>query len=180
MNKFTETELAYLAGFFDGEGCINISRSVKKTKPHHSPGYSLQVVISQNDHDLLAEWQAKMNLGSIQCRDMSEVGYGITYAWHITAKQAMGFLRTLLPYLRLKKEQAELAISFQENIGRHNQYNMTNDVLENRETIYKRLQEMKGTSGQRGRKGSSDGEIRTIMDINERKRKAFVRIVSSH
>lgn len=111
---------AYTAGIIDGEGCIGIYRQKKKTKREFT--YVL-IVSLWNTNPWLAQW-LKMNYGG------SIVPRGKTWAesfptwkqqwkWAITGNQAVEFLKLVLPYLNLKRPQAELAIAFQTKRREH-------------------------------------------------------------
>lgn len=50
MSMHAETRLAYLAGFFDGEGCVYILRRRGKT----SVGYDLEASFTSSDIEPLA------------------------------------------------------------------------------------------------------------------------------
>ena len=110
--------LAYTAGIIDGEGCILIARGIKmKSKiPYHQ----LQVVVS-NTNLWLCEW-LKMQYGGSITKDRRSLIKGslsknIIHKWFLSSKPAAKFLETILPYLYLKRAQAELAVRFQDNRG---------------------------------------------------------------
>jgi hypothetical protein len=109
------TTLAYMAGFFDGEGCISLI-------PRTSRGnrYRVQISIS-NTNEWIIQWFRFNFGGSVAFEDRREENpnWKDTWRWTITSgRQALRFLQAISPYLILKKPQAELAISFQ---GRHSQ-----------------------------------------------------------
>ncbi len=128
MNALTETEKAYLAGLVDGEGCIHIGKRASKNTP--TPGYTLMLIISQSNGDFLKYWMDRVGLGSLHYQEGPSRGSGIkdkyrvncrrAYAWHIHSAGAGELIKEILPYLILKREQAELAIEFQatQNIHR--------------------------------------------------------------
>ncbi len=95
-------DLSYLAGFFDGEGCISI---LKTTKKDWNPSYFLQAQIGQKYGDTLV-W-VKENFGGnmYTARDQT---------WIVTNYKAYEFIKLIAPYLKYKKPQAELAIKFYE------------------------------------------------------------------
>ena len=67
---------------------------------------------------------------------MQEKGKNKTiYNWYITCYEASDFLKTLLPFLKEKKKQAELAIYFHENKDRM--------CAKTKEKHYKRMMLMK-------------------------------------
>jgi len=107
--RMTELEKAWLAGFFDGDGNIHIYRRKRKNKEGYSVTCHLKIVIGQKDKKIL-EYIHKL------------VGYGIFYQlgsgfWHLefSFKRAERFLREILPYLKVKRLEAQLGIQFQEN-----------------------------------------------------------------
>jgi len=97
----TRQDYSYVAGFFDGEGCIGLYRQKGRNGP------VLSVNLYQNhgyESDLLME-QIHLKWGGTlhQARD----GKGYLYRAH--ALQAYRFLRDIGPRLRIKKRQAEIA-----------------------------------------------------------------------
>lgn len=94
----TETERAYLAGILDGEGCISASK----------PPIHISVQVSNTDLPLL-EWLAENFGGSITLKKQP----GKTaYVWQRKARSTKPLLEAALPYLRVKRKQAVLALNF--------------------------------------------------------------------
>lgn len=89
--------LAYLAGFFDGEGCVY-------------PRNGLQVSASQVDRRPLDMLQALFG-GTIKTPALVE-GRRQMYYWVRYGKPAAVALRALLPWLVVKREQVEWAIEY--------------------------------------------------------------------
>jgi hypothetical protein len=125
MNDTTPTQpfdavtLAYVAGLFDGEGSIVIGCS--KVPPNHpvrkSPNYWLQVGITNTDRELI-EWLHGTFGGHISdnSHSPSRKKQRPCWAWRTMSKDANAFLQAITPYLRTKKEQAVIAINFQEHM----------------------------------------------------------------
>ncbi len=97
----TDTEKAWAAGFFDGEGSINIE------EPRKARGYSLKVSISQNDPRPLVKI-AEIWGGSVKQRRG-----GLHSDWKLVSRSAGEFLMDISSFLVVKSEQATLAIEFQ-------------------------------------------------------------------
>ena len=106
-----EKELIYLAGFFDGEGNIDIFHAVPNDNGRREQ-YGLSVKCGQKDVAALAPLLEFG--GSLYSRSGSFNPTPDSYKqWHIHGKKASSFLEAILPYLRLKKDEAEIAIRFQ-------------------------------------------------------------------
>lgn len=100
---------AYLAGFFDGEGCVGVYlRNQDKSKSHKY--YVLVVSLSQvgdSGRDLLRSIQDEYG-GSVY-KNTSGVWY-----YTLSANKARAFLLDILPFLVIKQTQAALGLSFQD------------------------------------------------------------------
>ncbi|MEO7841614.1 MAG: LAGLIDADG family homing endonuclease [Anaerolineales bacterium] len=146
MYEVTDLDKSYLAGFFDGEGCVSIRKSQgKKVKPR----YDLEVILSQNQRTILHEFQQKTGLGRIYIT--TQIRYGAKHTWRSYTNDAKALLIMILPYLRDKRDQAELALAF---IHRHNQssrpgvgkgrgYHIPQEVWDEREKYYQILRDLK-------------------------------------
>ena len=99
------TDLAYMAGIFDGEGCI----SIFKYDASHSYSYGLDVCIGMANKYMPELFY--LNFGGRLYGYQPKRGKYVWY-WHIHSFEAGDFLETVLSYLRLKRNEAELAIEF--------------------------------------------------------------------
>ncbi len=104
-------ELAYMAGLFDGEGCIHIARIHTKKR---NLTYQLVCKVSMDNLPILEMFERCFG-GSIYCDKKSELHnkYGLLHSWTIWGNNSISFLKQLMPYLRIKKAQTNLAIEFQ-------------------------------------------------------------------
>lgn len=118
--------LSYLAGFFDGEGSINI---LKRLRKNFSPEHTLTVAIGQRDGETL-DWVKDSFGGNIHLvkRDNS-------YFWYCSNKKALDFLKEVLPFLRYKKPQAELAVRFYSERSDKRSKPVPKDEIQRRERI---------------------------------------------
>lgn len=97
----------WLAGFFDGEGCVCI-RKLNKPKGRLTPAYDLLTHITQRNGKILNEIQDFTGYGVISFRLQP------IYRWESRAIDSLKFLKKILPFLKVKKMQARYAIQFQE------------------------------------------------------------------
>ena len=100
------TEIAYIAGFFDGEGCVRIK--------HANQGGNSYYVIAHitNTNKEMLDKVEKLFGGNTRIQEKGRNKK--VYNWYITSSEAVDFLRVLSPFLIEKLEQAKLAIYFHE------------------------------------------------------------------
>ena len=114
-----KTKWSYLAGIFDGEGCINI-----RSKPRKGVDYrngkdvvwnrSLMQLCIANTKLGLMKWLIS-NFGGVYytVRHDSAKNWQDCYIWKPKGRQNMNnFLLGILPYLIVKSEQVKLALEY--------------------------------------------------------------------
>jgi hypothetical protein len=102
-------ETAYAAGFFDGEGYVGIQMRVGTRCA--GPVYQMRVAAYQDDPRPLRAIAERWG-GPVRVRKTPRLRR-IAYRWLATGPTAAGFLRDVLPFLIVKKEQAMVALEFQ-------------------------------------------------------------------
>ena len=151
MNILTEAEKAYLAGFFDGEGCISIGKY--QGKNNRTPVYQLMVVVSQKED--LSELCRLAGVGSVVVNNHRH-GW-VYYSWRMSPHDGAEFLATILPYLRNKAQEAEIAIEYQSRQGHKTStgrgYIVPQHLIDEKERYYQTLRTLKGRSGGMGGRG---------------------------
>lgn len=105
--------LEYIAGFFDGEGSIGIySNSNRRSRG----GYCLRVQVTQNQGDesqlLLDELLERFGGCS---SPMNRSGKRPAWIWQVNGDDGAAFLCSIRPYLRLKAEQADVAVAWHQS-----------------------------------------------------------------
>lgn len=98
------SKIAYIAGFFDGEGCVRLKRS---NQNEHS--YYVIAHITNSNRAILEHVQDLFG-GAIRTQERTP--NKTAHSWCITSAEAVDFLETLSPFLREKLEEARLAIKF--------------------------------------------------------------------
>jgi hypothetical protein len=109
-----ETDLAYYAGIFDGEGCVSIVKKAwtSKITTRHREYYNMECSIGN-----LSEWliySLKMSFGGVVLREDYRGDRPFIWRWKIQGRRAADFLRVILPYTHLKKPQIDVALLFQD------------------------------------------------------------------
>jgi len=106
-SKLSDTDKAYLAGLFDGEGCINATFGTKKwiAKTGKEKIYlfpRIQFVISSKENLLLELVKTIVGFGEVYGEKM--YGYRIT-----ERKQILDIVDALIPFVKLKKKGLQLS-----------------------------------------------------------------------
>lgn len=102
--------LAYLAGMIDGDGYVTITRSSHKGKLYHAPQIGIAGT-RREPHDLAASiWG-----GTVSCYKPKIAGHRPQFQWSRTGAFAAAAIEAIQPYLRVKYEQAELALDLWEH-----------------------------------------------------------------
>ncbi len=137
-------DLSYLAGLFDGEGCIHINKWPNALKNGHK--YGLLTQIKMCDGRLLSDLHKKYggNLRLLK-RSLNNPNHSDILIWRVECGKARLFLKKLLPYMRLKRGQAALGIKFQESIPGHARGSrpLSEEEIEFREQCYLTMRELK-------------------------------------
>lgn len=107
------TELAWAAGFFDGEGCVIVELS-KNDKCRHGYRTVLHAQVSQTSLpclELFLEWFGGKIVTS---RDRTPNGrrWSVQHRWGIKNEGAIDFLKQIRPYLVVKAEQVDVALKY--------------------------------------------------------------------
>jgi hypothetical protein len=103
ITKIESTVLAYIAGFFDGEGTVSIKRT--------DNSFALHCGVWQVDRTPL-DFIALYFGGNVKIR--SKQGNGNDqWVWMVSSIHAADFLKAIEPYLIVKRSQATVAIRFQ-------------------------------------------------------------------
>ena len=107
--NLTEPQKAYLAGMIDGEGHIGIyMRRKNKTQ---NLNLVMFMTIS-NTSDELYNLFAETGVGAIAKRKPRKENYKPLNVWTISPNACRTLLPLVLPYLRIRKQQAVLAIEY--------------------------------------------------------------------
>jgi len=111
MAAISETQRAYLAGFFDGDGCVNITHTSSNCGTDY---YRLQVVLTQKSVEFLELLREQIGgIGSIhvsQTKNPHNDRDCWIANWRIVSYQSERFLRLIEPYVIRKAEQVKIAL----------------------------------------------------------------------
>lgn len=108
VNNITIEDAAYLAGFVDGEGSIILHRSRDRT--------AMRIAITNTNKGVIDWIQTITGVGNIVEKKSKNAKHKDCYIWLCNSQSAEDVLIQILPYLKIKIQQAELAINLQQNL----------------------------------------------------------------
>ena len=124
-------EVAYTAGILDGEGSIQIHR--RKGRRRAPFNYDLRIRFSNTCRELLLSI-GEDHKGSTTKR--RRINRRIDYELTIVGYEAVRLIKDTLPFLRVKKDQAQLALM----LPRASPFRvMSPEMLERQTVIYERM-----------------------------------------
>lgn len=96
-------ELAYIAGLFDGEGCVTFARCRK--------WHYVTSLVTNTDRDILEYLQGLFG-GNISRLSLRKPGWKQGWSWRLTGSEAVEFLAAIQPWLKIKDRQATVAFAW--------------------------------------------------------------------
>lgn len=133
------TVYAYIAGLIDGEGCISIRKTFQNGKDQFKP----MVEVGMTDIEPMKLLQQTFG-GSYWPEIVRGMNLPVT-KWRVTGTHVIPVLEPLLPYLRAKKRQAEVALALAHRIY-HRGTPIPKTETEFRRTLYHALLETRKPS----------------------------------
>ena len=138
-----ETTYAYLAGTIDADGFISVGKKVA-SKPRkdgvRATYYVVKIGLSETSPIVPALLQETFPAwhGSHQPKNPKHKRW---YVWQSTNRKAREPLVRLLPYLRIKQRQAELALALidvmeRQSVGRNTRNPLSKEQIAEREALY--------------------------------------------
>lgn len=147
----TPTELAWAAGFFDGEGCVIIELS-KNDKCKHGYRTVLHAQVTQTSLpclELFLDWFGGKVVAS---RNKTPNGkrWAVQYRWGVKNDHAIDFLKQIHQYTVVKKEQIDVALKYPLKSADGRKYGnlsnpIPNEVMQARLDLRKMLQNIRAS-----------------------------------
>jgi len=133
MTDWTETDLAYLAGFIDGEGSICIFG-------YHGRRHSALRLQAYNTNRDVLDWIALTFGGRVHVVKRRRSSWRQSFAWQISGQHAVPIIEQCMPYFRIKAQQAKLFLEVAATLNqRGNHTAIATDILEYRRTAARRI-----------------------------------------
>ena len=137
IEDLTEIDKAYLAGLVDGEGSILLAR--KSPSKNGRTRYEPRVITTLCTPEPLHYFKEQTNLGFIHTHNAQKYNrrHSPSYQWTILTRQAEAFLKAIYPYLKIKRDQAEVILLFYQLLNHnHGRWNCVSDEESDMQEIY--------------------------------------------
>ncbi len=134
INQLSTEDAIYIAGLFDGEGCITLSKVSRIKERHKTPTFTLRARIRMTDKNIV-NWlhttiggnyyDARNSIGrKLKCPNSKPY-----YEWGVACRNAIDFLIQIYPYLKVKRLQTEIAFKFGETFEYKRGNQLSNDIV---------------------------------------------------
>ncbi len=141
-------ELAWSAGFFDGEGHVGVR--YKKRPGNNHPWFMLSVVVTNTHLGSLERLKNLFGFGTIHKKKLID-GRRQTYVWILSDRQAEMFLLSVQPYSVVKSEHIKAALEYR-LLGQRKPYQLV--PRENYERMKELADTIRKLNGNNHRKSS--------------------------
>lgn len=151
-----QTDLAYIAGIMDADGCFMITKHARKWKGNPiSPCYLPCVKISQVEEEAIKYITNVIGFGSYkldrarirQYKNGTRFGSKPIYDWYIRNRKVLiPFLEGIIPYLKIKKDRAKFLLNYCKTINTkiNGSPGLSDKELNYREDSYIKIRELNG------------------------------------
>ena len=95
----------YLAGLFDGEGCVRLSRGGKNRRYHQ-----LYCRICNTNPEPLKLCQKLFGGSVLPHGKKMRQNHRISWHWYISSRKAESFLKAIQPYVIIKKDEGQVRL----------------------------------------------------------------------
>ena len=104
------TQLAYIAGLFDGEGSISRYQTMRKGRKN--PTWVIRCEINMTDQTIIKWLHDTLGFGSFYKKPPSpkQLGRRMQYRWCCSYRDALKFANLLLPHARVKRRKLQQII----------------------------------------------------------------------
>lgn len=148
ISDLSENKLSYIAGLFDGEGCITITKTIRK---NNRPYYQLVVIILMAEPEFLDKLHEDIGLGKVyKIKNADKEHHKDRSSYRMANTNAEIFIKALLPFLVLKKNEALTALQFLETFKDQNPYKrsgLSTEILTSRQGFMDTMKRQKNDRG---------------------------------
>ena len=136
IEAVTKEQLAYFAGLFDGEGCLIVGKYIVKSQ--RNLAYRGFMAVTNTHIPTLLHIKSLFG-GKIVVQGIERKCYSLAFS----ANEIRRVLPELLPYLIVKREQAEVILEFFEKQSSHSFGLLSQSTLDFYEECYQKMKKLK-------------------------------------
>lgn len=123
FQQTSEAEKGYIAGIIDGEGCIGAYEVMKESGNTYISTY---ISVVNTDRRLVDYLHGVIGMGSVGKHRKANGNHKASFQFRVFPGQTKQFLEVILPYLKLKCEQANLVMELNDmhrySNGKHGRF----------------------------------------------------------
>ena len=123
----SETDIAYIAGLFDGEGSIYYAKRIEKKKKHKGKGYRtsmsqrISMEVTMTDESVIRWMHEILGVGTVVRKPRKGLRkdgtkYLMQYKWRCTFRHAYYVCCLLFPYAHTKLEKIQKIIDHYDGV----------------------------------------------------------------
>ena len=120
--KISITDIAYIAGLFDGEGCVQCKQRITIKKKHKGPGtrkskeWRITMEMSMTDESVIRWTHEILGVGTFGEKPpgKGQLGRKMQYRWRCSHRDALYVSKLLWPYAIVKLHKLEQIIDHYE------------------------------------------------------------------
>ena len=108
-------DVIYLAGLFDGEGCITYKRTMKRRRPVEKayPTWEIRMEINMTDQSVIRLVHEMTGAGTVAKKKpgKGQLGRKMQWRWRCTFRDAYYVCKVLWPYAHVKLDKIQQIIA---------------------------------------------------------------------
>jgi len=120
----TEIEAAYIAGLFDGEGCVTYKKYMKKrTKKEKAYStWSIELEISMTDQSIIRWLHEVLKVGSVSKKPPHKTSMGrkMQWRWRCSYRDAYYVCLLIWPFAHIKLPKIDKILKHYDNLLKNN------------------------------------------------------------
>jgi len=113
--KISETDWAYIAGVIDSDGYVGLTRSKENRRTKNTYNYRPTITVTQAEPQAVV-FIKNIGLGTFGINRQQNKKHRSLFRWGVYSYMDVRFLiENILPYLRIKREQARILLEYCEH-----------------------------------------------------------------
>ena len=111
MNKLSETDKAYLAGFYDGEGSFEVNKRWHTVNDYRYAGYSMTSEVASTNEEILIYIKDLLGVGSISKKTQTG-NRKPAWSFNLGAKDTKDLINNIIKFSKIKLPIMKVCLSY--------------------------------------------------------------------